>query len=62
MLLSGVDPRTASEIAGHSRPDTTTRIYTHSNLEVAIAAIERLDNPFGGMCPQKAKGSQNATP
>lgn len=46
LLLSGVDPRTASELAGHSRPDTTTRVYTHSNLDAATKAVGMLINPF----------------
>lgn len=41
-LLSGVDIVTVSEMAGHSSPAITARIYAHSNEEAKRRATEKL--------------------
>jgi len=42
VLTAGGDPKSASEVLGHSRPDTTTRIYHHTNLELKRKTVEKL--------------------
>lgn len=42
LLASGSDLKSVSEILGHSRPDTTTRIYQHTDRAMHEAAIGRL--------------------
>jgi integrase len=39
----GHDLRTVSELMGHSRPDTTARIYRHTSMAGKRAAIENLE-------------------
>lgn len=48
MLQDGADLKSVSQIAGHSRTDTTTRIYQHTNIELlrkSINTIPGLDEP-----------------
>jgi integrase len=42
LLAGSADLKSVSEILGHSRTDTTTRIYQHTNREMHEAAIARL--------------------
>lgn len=42
MIRAGGDLKTVSRIAGHSREDTTIRIYTHTNIDAAREAINRI--------------------
>lgn len=42
LLRSGADLKSVSEIAGHTRTDTTTQIYQHTNIEMHREAIKRL--------------------
>lgn len=42
MLQDGADLKTVSEIAGHSRPDITARIYSHTSRSTKKAAIDKL--------------------
>lgn len=44
MLTDGADLRSVSEIAGHSRPDTTVRIYSHATGATHRAAINRISS------------------
>jgi integrase len=41
-LAARADLKSVSEILGHSRPDTTTRIYQHTDRAMHEAAISRL--------------------
>jgi len=42
ILAAGGNLKATSEIAGHSRPDTTTRIYQHVDFDQYKRAIEKL--------------------
>lgn len=42
LLGAGGDLKATSEIAGHSRTDTTTRIYQHTNLTLKQTVINKL--------------------
>jgi len=42
LLHGNADLKSTSEIIGHSRTDTTTRIYQHTNIEMHRAAINKL--------------------
>ncbi len=42
LLAAQADLKSVSEILGHSRPDTTTRIYQHTDRAMHEAAISRL--------------------
>lgn len=42
LLENTADLKTTSEMLGHTRTDTTTRIYQHSNLPMRRKTIERL--------------------
>jgi site-specific recombinase XerD len=42
LLAAAADLKSVSEILGHSRPDTTTRIYQHTDRAMHEAAIARL--------------------
>ena len=42
VLGEGGDLKSTSEILGHSRPDTTTRIYHHTNLTLHRKAVDKL--------------------
>ncbi len=42
MLASGGDLKSVSQIAGHSRTDTTTRIYQHTDLNLLRKQINRI--------------------
>jgi integrase len=44
-LAAGADLKAVSEILGHSRPDTTVRIYQHLDLDQHRAAMDRLPAP-----------------
>lgn len=47
-LKSGADVKSTSELLGHSRPDTTMRIYQHTDIEMhrkVIAKIPALKVP-----------------
>jgi integrase len=44
-LASGADLKAVSEILGHSRPDTTMRVYQHVDAIQHRAAIDRLPDP-----------------
>lgn len=44
-LASGADMKAVSEILGHSRPDTTMRVYQHVDAIQHKAAIDRLPDP-----------------
>ena len=51
MLASGGDLKSVSQIAGHSRTDTTTRIYQHTSIELLseqINLIPSLENKPAG--------------
>jgi integrase len=41
-IQSSGDMRTISEIMGHSRPDTTLKIYSHSDLLAQQRALDKL--------------------
>ena len=41
-LAAGADFKSISEILGHSRPDTTTRVYQHTNMAMRRRAINKL--------------------
>lgn len=41
-LEAGVDPKTFSELLGHSNPSITMNIYAHSLVEHKIEAMELL--------------------
>ena len=41
-LKGNADLKSTSEILGHSRTETTTRIYQHTDLEMHRAAIEKI--------------------
>jgi len=47
ILAAGGDLKSTSELLGHSRPDTTTRVYQHTSPELHRDAISRLPNPIG---------------
>ncbi|MCP3941670.1 MAG: site-specific integrase [Desulfobacteraceae bacterium] len=40
MLSSGADLKSVSQIAGHSRTDTTTKIYQHTNTDLLRTQID----------------------
>ena len=42
MLNSGADLKSASAIAGHTRTETTTKIYQHINMSLKRDAIDLL--------------------
>jgi len=42
ILRSGGDLKSTSELLGHSRTDTTTRIYQHTNRELHRATVDKL--------------------
>lgn len=42
LLEAGGDLKTVSEILGHSRPDTTARIYQHTNMEMYRLTMKKL--------------------
>jgi len=42
MLADGADLKSVSQIAGHSRTDTTTKIYQHTNPELLRLQINRI--------------------
>jgi len=42
ILSAGGDLKAVSQLAGHSRPDTTTRIYQHVDAELQRITIEKL--------------------
>jgi len=42
LLKHNADLKSTSEILGHSRPDTTTRIYQHTDFEMHQAAVNKL--------------------
>lgn len=42
MLREGADLKSTSEMLGHSRTDTTSRIYQHTNIEMHRANISKL--------------------
>jgi integrase len=42
LLSSGADLKATSEIAGHSRPDTTMRVYHHTDLRLWRRSIKKL--------------------
>jgi len=42
MLKDGADLKSVSEIAGHSRPGTTTNVYQHVDETMHRAAIEKI--------------------
>jgi len=42
MLEQGADLKSVSQIAGHSRTDTTTKIYQHTSTELLRQQIDRL--------------------
>ena len=49
-LGMGADLKSTSEILGHSRPDTTTRIYQHTNTKLhraAVGAVPAIEIPGG---------------
>lgn len=39
-----VDPRTLSEIIGHSKVSLTMQLYVHSDMEKKRAALNSLEN------------------
>jgi integrase len=41
-LSQSADLKSVSEILGHSRPDTTIRVYQHSSAELQRAAVQKL--------------------
>jgi integrase len=43
-LKAGADLKAISEIAGHSRPDTTMRVYQHVSREQHIEAVSKIPN------------------
>ncbi len=43
-LAAGADLKSTSEIMGHSRPDTTMRIYQHVSLDQYRQVVDRLPN------------------
>ncbi len=43
VLAGGADLKATSEILGHSRPDTTIRIYQHTHPEMLRAVVNQLD-------------------
>jgi integrase len=42
MLAAGGDLKSTSELLGHSRPDTTVKIYQHSNLTLHRSNVNKL--------------------
>jgi integrase len=42
LLAAAADLKSVSEILGHSRPDTTTRIYQHTDRAMHVSAIAKL--------------------
>ena len=46
IVRQGVDPQTASEMAGHSEAATTVRHYTHSDEAAKTVAAERLSQAW----------------
>lgn len=46
LLEAGADLKAVSQMLGHTRTDTTTRIYQHTNMEHHRAAIKKLSSPF----------------
>lgn len=42
MLFGGADLKSVSEIAGHARPDITSRVYQHTNYTSRKQAIDKL--------------------
>lgn len=44
LLESGADPKSVSELLGHSRIDTTLRIYQHTTSDLHRATVARLPN------------------
>lgn len=42
LLSSGADLKATSELAGHSRPDTTMRIYQHTDMKLWRKSIRKL--------------------
>ena len=51
MLGRNIDLKTASELLGHSRPDTTARVYQHTNPQLHRDAIDRI--PFPDLDPDE---------
>ena len=47
LINEGTDYRTASELAGHSRPDTTMRTYHHTTLKQHRQAVQRIPKLSG---------------
>jgi len=41
LIAAGADTRSVSQLLGHSRPDTTSRIYVHTNLDLLRQQINR---------------------
>ena len=62
VLGEGGDLKSTSEILGHSRPDTTTRIYHHTNLTLHRKAIDKLPTLQIPRKPQHLKGTTPSSP
>ena len=46
LALEGVHPRLMQELAGHSDPQTSMKVYTHVNLEAKRQAVSTLSKAF----------------
>jgi len=46
LIASGVDPRTAATLLGHSSPMITLSIYSHLVKGVQKAAVAHIDEPL----------------
>ena len=59
-LAAGGDLKSTSEMMGHSRPDTTMRIYQHTNIALHRQAVDRLPD-VGPLETRKNKRVTKAT-
>jgi len=54
ILEAGGDLKSTSELLGHTRPDTTVRVYQHTNLAMHRSAVNRLPAlAINGQNPKK---------
>ena len=56
LLESGADLKSVSTMAGHSRTDTTTRIYQHVNMDLMRASIARMPSVKPEEQPEETSG------
>jgi integrase len=58
-LRQSADLKAVSELLGHSRPDTTIRIYQHGSAEMQRQAVNKLPSVILGHKAKDAHGKKS---